>query len=406
MKQPLRITSVLPQVIIFVVAISLALSGTAWAMPPQQSVTGLLRPLAGLVQFQAPGQGGWTNVAADTQIVPGSQIRTSNDGYASLLVSNNNTLLIYPTSLVEFSGFLGTEGASNVYAVTQYIGTMHVSSNKAVGNDLVSVITPAAGLVIRGTDYVSFLSNKVSGNIIVNEGNVQVRTANQSLTANPNTGIYYTLAVPRAAGLLCSELYLAQNTIATAIINTVTSTSQLNAIKSFLEESLASSVHPAWQAFLRQFFGLTPIDFGTVTPEQEATAFQELVGAIRGATTIDFAKLLADYRAFITAYESLLDQNSVASASCGNGVQDAGETVDNCAADFPDAVNRGNGLCEINRGDMRESIINNAEDCGLSNQAFIQSCVRTQFDLQLPVIPRTPRPTRTPLPTSTPRGTL
>jgi hypothetical protein len=180
----------------------------------------------------------------------------------------------------------------------------------------------------------------------------------------------------------------------------------LNAIKSFLEESLASSVHPAWQAFLRQFFGLTPIDFGTVSVEDEATAFQELMTAIRGATTIEFAKLLSDYRTFITAYESLLGQSNVASASCGNGVQDDGETAESCGADFPDAVNRGNGLCEISRNGLHESLINAPDDCFFGNQTFVQGCARTQFDLLAPVIPRTPRPTRTPLPTSTPRGTL
>jgi hypothetical protein len=394
---------VLPQVILLVVAISLALSSTVFAMPAQQAVTGTLRPLAGLVQIQAPGQVAWNNVAAETAIQPGSQIRTSNDGFASLTISNNNTMLIYPTSQVEFSGFLGTEGASNIYAVTQYVGTMHVSSNAAGGPDRVSVVTPAAGLVIRGTEYLSFVGNKVSAGLVVLEGTVNARTATQSLTANPNSALYINLTIPRSQGLLCSEQYLGQNTSTAGVITTITNQTQLEAVKAFLEDSLVASVHPAWQTFMRSFFGLPALDFGTITPAQEAEAFQELVQTIRSATSIDFAALVAAYRAFVGDFEQNLSQNPLAPATCGNGVQDAGETVDNCGADFANATNRGNGLCEISRPGVRESLINAQDDCGQTNFSFVQSCTRTLFDL---LLPRPPRPTRTPVPTSTPRGTL
>jgi len=368
------------------------------ARPNRQSFSASLTPVAGTVQYLPAGRAQWLNVTQVTLINQGDQIRTSDDGIARLSVVTGIEVEIYPSSWVVLNDLaLGQSDDALRFSLGQVVGSTFTNvTQKLDANDTVQVLTPGASASVRGTQFFVFVTADLHISILPALDTVTVTTIdNRSFTITPDDLARILLTKPFAA--VCTVDYLRNNTTSVALVQIIRSDTEADELKQFLTDSLTSNVNPEVRTFLRQLLKLEVIaNFATLSDDADQSELQELLQAIKGFTgrAPELAELLKSYRGFMGTYLNFLTNGkAVAPATCGNGRQDDGETVDNCALDFVNVgPTCGNGLCETERKELGESLINCPADCLPGNGDFALQCIRLQNDEVPPPPPPPPPP--------------
>lgn len=381
-----------------------------------QTFAASLIPQAGLVQYRASGSDQWKNLSETQLIRPGDQIRTGNDGMAKLNVVGGIEIDIYPTTMVELNALSLGQESGQTFILSHYVGHIFANITRTLADsDLVQVILPLAGTRVRGTQFWTFVHPQLHVAVIGQENDVEVTDAqDQVYTVDPDKFVYGVLQLPEPVPTCTTKDYLRDNSrqvfVEVPVVGTV---ERESAIRDFLTDFVNSNVNPIMRAFVRSFLNMEPSTLEGMTVEEDDRDLREIFSTIQtlNLTNFDLSKFLSDYRSYwASTYRSALTALFPA-AVCGNLQQDPGETAENCPTDFDTLEACGNNLCETNRLDRRESVVNCPADC-LPYPGFAQCALRELGGVTqpgggepgggggIPVITTTPVPvsTRTPTP--------
>lgn len=334
----------------------------------QQDFSATLSPIAGLIQYRAGGTGNWVNVR-DTQLVrPGDQVRTGNDGVARLSTVTGIEVDLYPTTYVQMTNLSMGQESGQTFALSQFVGEVFTNITRTVRQtDQVVIVLPAAGAVVRGTQFWSFVHPDLRGAVLGQDDEVQVISGNgRAFTVSPDNFVYINITLPEPPPAVCTDAFLRDRARATFITVPVSgNTGREAGTRAFLTDFLTSNVNPSVRTYLRELLGLPPASLEGLTPEEDQARLEEILNGIQtlNFATFDLNTLLTTYRSYwSTTYRGVLT-NPLAPETCGNLVQDSGETAQNCPTDFSSMASCGNNLCETNRLDLAESVINCPTDC-------------------------------------------
>jgi hypothetical protein len=377
----LRLITVFLIVAIFASSLaSLAIPATA--APSRQILRARLTPVAGLVQVLKTGEGTWRTINEDVEIEEGDEIRTGNSGIATLTTVVGVEIRMFPTTQIALQAYrLGEEEGSEglLYSLDHLVGTLYVNIDGELDeDDIVEIVTPSLAAQVVGTEFFSFVSPRIAAGILVVEGLVRVLTTlSRRFEVGPGQLLYARADLPEPPPTVVTPALL--NTIGTSLIEgEIDTQEELERFIQFLLDNQADEVAPETRNFFRPLFGLEPLDYSTLDPERDQQALQELFD--RAAETDEFdlipEEIIPQLIEFYLGRLQDLALGDLAELTCGNGVREAGETRFECPEEFPEiTANDGNGFCETNRFDLRESLIIAPEDCfyeGLARGAIAQ----------------------------------
>jgi hypothetical protein len=398
-----------------VLAIALPPALSVVASPQRQEFSATLAPVAGLVQYLARGSAQWVTLR-DTQLLNrGDQVRTGNDGYARLSVVTGIDVDIYPTSLLALNSLAMQPESGEVFSLYLLRGLTFSNVTQSVKQqDRIQIIIPSAGITVRGTQFYTFVSPVIHAAVITQENKVEVQTiSKETFIVTPDDFLYIKFKLPEPLTQVCSDPLLNSAAKATTVIEPVTQ-DKLQALRDFMRDSVISNVDPQVRAFFRTLVDLPPVDPTKLTPDEDKKALDELLDAIDKLpeNKLPLKDFLQKYRDFWAQFKTTLTK-PLAGETCGNGRQDEGETAESCPTDFSEPAACGNGLCEITRAGLAESVVNCAADC-LPYGSLALSCAATVDSALNPgTLPGVgvsggggpTGPIRTPLPTIEPSGT-
>jgi hypothetical protein len=380
-------------VVIGIVAFALIVSGVFdVGTIAAQSISASLSPTAGLVQFRSRGSTQWTTVRQTQSIVAGDQIRTGSNGLGVLTTSNGIELTIYPSAIIQLSKFGTGSNGGQEFIIYQLAGSVFSNVQRKGSRDLVQVYLPPAGLTVRGTQFLTQVAPGIGGGVVGREGTVAMRTADgRAYTVAPYTLGYGRIDAETLASIGVTQANLKANT--TSSFNTV------SGLRSYLKDLLVMYHTPITREFLTELLEIpatssndeinAAIDTLAVTASLSG---ERLTGLSQTSRTI--RQILTEYmdNFWLTTYKNSLNE-PIAAASCGNLVQDDGETFESCPDDFVDLATCGNGLCEEET--KGESTFSCSQDCfpflDIGLQAMVQGEITDQESRRTPS-PSTPRP--------------
>lgn len=363
--------------------------------PQAQTFSATLTPLAGLVQVLPVGQTEWKTVNKTTLINQGDQVRTGSTGTARLNVVSGIEVDIYPVTVVELHDLRLGDGTRTgiVYNLFHLVGALYVKVDMEVtARDRVEVTLPLAGTRVRGTEWYTFVTNKMDALVMGTEDTVEIRgPLGKMYRIDKDEAYWVFVTLEPPLPLVCSAQVLSRGVGERLISEKQPGGVDVTGLRDHLREDLIRNVNPQYRNFLHDQLGIPQEDFITMTLEDEDKILKELVPMIEqfDAKGDPLAKFLETYRTFWQEYWSQVQDTALSLETCGNNVEDAGETQDNCENDFNFKPYCGNGFCETDRfrpGVLGESAINCPDDCRIGN-GLDQSCALTTNNLLNPPPP-------------------
>jgi hypothetical protein len=350
-----------------------------------QSFSATLSPKAGLVQHLAAGKTEWQTITGTTLINEGDQIRTGWNGQAVLTIVTGTEIDIYPVSIVQLDELALTE-ASGVSALTfnlyQFVGATHIKVDQKVNpQDRVQVILPLSGSTVRGTRFYNFTMPKMNSLIMGDEGTVDVSGLDgRTYLVTPPEAYYTFVNLPPVLPDVCSPEFIQRNADDLYLTEIRSGGAGVTGLRDHLRGEVTRNVNPEIRSLLKKELGLPEVDIRSLTMEEDEKDLQELLAAIDSfdAQGDDLATFLERYREYWIGYWELGLSQPIVDATCGNNIEDAGETAETCPNDFNFKPYCGNNLCETDRfnpGVLGESQINCPEDCRIGN-GLDASCAR------------------------------
>lgn len=337
------------------------------AKPEAQEFSATLTPIAGLVQYQAAGTSTWQVVRGVQLVNIGDQIRTGSDGLARLNVVTGVSVEIFPTTQVQLNNLTLTADSSQIFSLFQLVGTTFSSVTQTVREtDRIQIVLPPAGVLVRGTEFFTFVSPNFNSAVLTQLDEVEVRgTENELFIVRPDNFVYILVDLPVPPPQTCSLEFLDDNTEYRYIISPLTADpSRIEAVRAYLKDEITSTVNPDERIYVRQLIGLPSVDLGTLDSQGDQEELENIFRGIEAlqANNVNLIAFLNSQRGFLNSFKNTLT-NPLAPATCGNGSRDEGETAQSCPTDFTDPSPCGNGLCEIDRRGLGESLINCPADC-------------------------------------------
>jgi hypothetical protein len=358
--------------LVLVIAATVALSVFGSGAAQAQSFAATLTPVAGLIQHLPRDGSEWQNVTRTTLVNQGDQIRTGNDGLARLNVVTGISVDIYPTTWLELNNLSLGEGDNSAltYSLFQLVGRTYVTVDQELNpNDRVQVVYPTVGIVVTGTKFFNFIHPQLDAFAMVEEGEADARSTRlPNVRLTPENALYVRFELPSVVPEVCSLALLDSNVEKIEITEIRPTGEGIDALRRHLEQALTAQVNRLVRPYLRELVGLPPVTLATLTREQDVEEINELLAAIPDfdGNEQELVEFLENYREFWRSYFAVLSGVPIAPETCGNGIQEPGETAINCPTDLADLASCGNNLCEIDRviqGDLGESVINCPADC-------------------------------------------
>ncbi len=329
----------------------------ASAVSAQQSpgAPASLLPQGGLVQFQPYGSNAWENVTQGIGIHVGDEIRTGNDGAATLSVPTGITFKIYPNSFVQLQSV--NLGSALRVTLSEFLGiTLTTVDQPLKSIDSVEVVTPATIATVHGTSFFTFVGSKGSTTFIGQDHQVIVQNLTGVTVKNgADNATFYQM--PGDAPQVCTVDFLTK----AGQGYTFTDLSQPNDVqklRDFLTELFQSNVNANVIGFQSNYLGLS----------SNATVQDILDSLGKFDKPGQLSDFLTALRKYLTDYFAAMSTGNMAPQSCGNGKAKPGETAQNCGTDAGDLSQKGNGLCQTKNG---ESLINDTPDCFPLNRVVV-----------------------------------
>ncbi|MBX3066751.1 MAG: hypothetical protein KF726_27470 [Anaerolineae bacterium] len=358
-----------------------------------QNFSANLEPVAGLVQFKARSSSDWKTLEDNQLINPGDQIRTGSNGHARLTTPTGIEVAIFPTTLVQLDGLRLADNGGQIFSMLQLVGTTFTGVDVANPNDAVLVSVPTAGMIVRGTQFLTMVlpdnpNPDVSAAVIGAEDTVQVVASNnQRFDVKPQTAFYSRVKLgPNAVSTLATDVRA--TLFATAFSNVSGFGNNVATFKDFLKEMLQGDDNASVRTFLRNLLGLDEPD----DPEDISDILDEIDALDADSLELDTTlESLVDF--WINTYSPSLDTD-LALETCGNGQQDDDETAENCPDDFADPALCGNNICET--GAVGESLLSCPADCFVDADAALAAAQANSATINGIIIGGGPRRTPTP----------
>lgn len=362
--------------------------------PRAQSFSATLTPIAGLVQVLPMGQTEWKTVTKTTLLNQGDQVRTGSTGIGNINVVSGIEVDIYPVTVVELHDLrLGDSTRQGmVFNLFHLVGAVFMKVDMEVtARDRIETTLPLAGVKVEGTKWYTFVTPKMDALVVPAEDQVTIRGVTGSRYVIDPEEAYWVFVTAQSNPLVCTADFLRRGIGERLISEKKAGAADVTGLRDHLKEDLIRNVNPQYRNFLHDQLNIPQEDFITMTLEDEDTALKDLVPLIDkfDAKGERLPKFLEIYRDFWSTYWTQVQDTPMALETCGNNVEDAGETEDNCENDFNLKPYCGNGFCETDRfrpGILGESSINCPDDCRIGG-GLDQSCALVTNNLLNPPPP-------------------
>jgi hypothetical protein len=359
-----------------VMALVLIATQPAVSRTRAQTFSATLTPLAGLVQILPVGRTEWVNVTENILVNQGDQVRTGSNGIARLNVLTGIEVDIYNVSQVElFNLSVNENTGAFVYNLFQILGAVYVKVDQRVTpDDTVRVVLPLAGIAVEGTRWYNFVTPKMNLLVMGAEDQVRVTSATGRLyEVNQDEALWIALTLPTPLPLVCSDELLDRN-VGDRYMSDTRQGNDVTGLREYFRDEVVRNVNPEIRNFLADELGIDLNDerFMNLNVDDEEAILRELLDKISefDAKGDDLKIFLGRYRVYLEGYWEQRREIPIPATTCGNNVEDPGETAENCENDFNFKPYCGNGLCENDRfkpGVLGESMINCPEDCRVGN---------------------------------------
>jgi hypothetical protein len=301
-----------------------------------KSFAGNLAPSSGLVQYLLKGTTTWENVTDITLINEGDQIRTANDGTATLNVTTGTKIDIGPNSLIELHTLLTQDNTSGLQlTLCEYAGSVKFNVSQALtANDKVQIFAPGADVLVKGTVFAVLVTVRWGVSVIGIDRNVEVTPYGQKAQqVGPNQLFHLQIGITNPPPSSLTADFLRTHLTYVLIDSSPLNTAQQDALRLFLRDLIVDRYVPSIWKYVHKLLGLADIDFSTLNFDQNSAALKEMLDAIGKAdlSQVNLVELLGVY---ISSFDNT--NGPLAPATCGNGKVDPGETLANCSSDVAD----------------------------------------------------------------------